>query len=451
MLDAKSCGRGGMTKITIIGGGSSTFTPQLMRLFIKSEVLSGSTITLMDIDEHRLKVMESLSKQVVRKENADLRIETTTNQRESLVDADFVITAIAVGGNDAWEVDIELPAKYGVYMPIGDSVGPGGMMRAFRHIPVLVSVGKDLEEVSPDAFVFNYTNPVTANTMAMRRHTKVKTFGLCSCSSIPRNAGYLGRILGVDGERLAIPMPAGGINHCAAILEMRFKDGTDLLPIAKERIKNPIQKWALENYGILPYCWTHWTEFFPSFCKLEEKYDGRLQGLKMKYGMHVHDMTRENERVKNWERLVEKMALGKGEEVSLDVLPKGEAIEVVEIIEAILENRNEIHVVNVPNRGAISNLPEDAIVEVSCVVGRYGIQPIHVGELPEPIAATLTNHIATQKLTVEAAVMGNRDAAYRAFLQDPQVSSKLTLEETERLLDDMLSAHAKYLPTFFKK
>ena len=107
-----------MTKITIIGGGSSTFTPLLMRLFIESEVLSGSTITLMDINEHRLKVMESLSKHLIKKEKADLRIEATTNQRESLVDADFVITAIAVGGNDAWEVDIELPAKYGIYMPV---------------------------------------------------------------------------------------------------------------------------------------------------------------------------------------------------------------------------------------------------------------------------------------------------------------------------------------------
>jgi len=439
-----------MTKITIIGGGSSTFTPQLMRLFIKSEVLRGSTITLMDINEHRLKIMEKLSKRLVKKENADLQIETTTNQRESLVDADFVITAIAVGGNDAWETDIELPAKYGIYMPVGDSVGPGGIMRAFRHIPVLVSVGKDLEEVSPDALVFNYTNPVTANTMAMRKYTKIKSFGLCTCSSIPRNARYLSRILGVDCEELALPMPAGGINHCAAILEMRFKDGTDALPVAKKRIENPVQKWALENYGVLPYCWTHWTEFFPALCKLEEEYTGRLQGLKMKYDMHVHDMTRENERIKKWKNLVEKIALGE-EEASLHVLPHGESIEVVQIIEAILENRNEIHVVNIPNNGAISNLPEDAVVEVSCIIGRYGIQPIHVGKLPDPIAATLTNHIETQKLTVEAAVMGDRDTAYMAFLQDPQVSSKLTLEETEELLNDMLNAHAEYLPTFFKK
>lgn len=420
-----------------------------MRLLVESEVLSGSTITLMDIDEHRLNVMGNLSRRIVEREKSDLKVETTTNQRESLVDADFVITTIAVGGNDAWEADIEIPARYGVYLPVGDSVGPGGIMRALRHIPVLLGVARDLEEVSPDAFVFNYTNPVTANTMAMRMYTRIKSFGLCTCSSIPRNPEYLGGILNIDPEELAVPAPAGGINHCAAILELRFKDGSDALPLAKERVRNPIQKWILENYGILPYCWSHWVEFFPSLCRLEEEYKGRLQGLKMRYGIHVHDMRRENERFKKWEALIREIAEGK--EISLEAIPREESIEVVQIIEAILEGRNEVHVVNLPNRGAVSNLPDDAIVEVSCVVGRYGIHPIHVGRLPEPIAATLANHIATQKLTVEAAVTGDRSIAYKAFLQDPQVSSKLTPEETEKMLNEMLNVHARYLPSFFEE
>ncbi|MEM2514066.1 MAG: hypothetical protein QXT06_02070 [Candidatus Bathyarchaeia archaeon] len=439
-----------MVKITIIGGGSSTFTPQLMRLFVSSTVLSGSTITLMDINEHRLKVMERLSKKIIEKTGADLKVETTMDQKESLVDADFVITSIGVGGNEAWGLDIEIPAKYGIYMPVGDTVGPGGIMRAFRHIPVLISVGKNLEEVSPKAIVFNYTNPVTANTMAMRKYTKIKAYGLCTCSSIPRNRKYLGGSLGIDPNDLALPALAGGINHCAAILELKFKDGRDAFPVVKDKIRNPVISWVLENYGIFPYCWTHWLEFFPQLCRLEEEYKGRLQGLKMKYNVHVHDMIREEERVKKWEALTEKVSAGL-EELSLDALPSGEAIEVVQIIEAILENRNEIFVVNTLNNGAISNLPNDSVVEVSCVVGRYGIKPIQVGKLPEPIAATLTNHIEAQKLTVDAAVTGDRDIAYKAFLQDPQIAAKLTIEETKRLLDEMLSAHAKYLPQFFEK
>ncbi|MFQ6095417.1 MAG: hypothetical protein ACE5NN_04675 [Candidatus Bathyarchaeia archaeon] len=437
-----------MAKITIIGGGSSTFTPQLMRLFLESSVLRGSTIALMDIDPHRLEVMTALSKRLIEKERADLKIESTTDQRESLVDADFVITAISVGGFDAWEKDIEIPAKYGVYMPIADSIGPGGMMRAFRHIPVLVGVCKDLEEVSPDAWVFNYTNPVTANTMAMNRQSRIRTVGLCTCSSIPRNGKYLGNLLGVKPEDLLLPAPAGGLNHCAAILDLRFKGGKDAFPLLKERVKNPIQRWGLENYGILPYCWSHWTEFFPSLCRLDEEYTGRLQGLKMKYGIRVHSMEHERARAEKWERLAEEMSQGGGREVSLESLPKAEAVEVVEIIEAILENRKEIHVVNVLNRGAIENLQEDAIVEVSCVIGGYGIQPIHVGKLPDPLAATLSNHVMVQELTVEAALTGDRYVAYKAFLQDPQISSRLTPEETERMLNDLLNAHSQYLQVF---
>ena len=438
-----------MAKITIIGGGSSTFTPQLLRLFLESNTLSGSIIALMDIDSHRLKVMSTLSERLVEKERADLKIESTTDQRESLVDADFVITAISVGGFDAWEKDIEIPAKYGVYMPIADSVGPGGMMRAFRHIPVLVSVCRNLEDVSPDAWVFNYSNPATANTMAMNRQSKIRTVGLCTCSSIPRNAKYLSNLIGVRSEDLLLPAPAAGLNHCAAILDLRFKDGKDAFSLLKERVKNPIEKWGLENYGILPYCWSHWTEFFPSLCRLEDEYAGRLQGLKMKYGIRVHSMEHERARAKKWEMLAEEMSNRKRAEVSLGSLPEAEAVEVVGIIEAILENRNEVHVVNVLNDGAIGNLPDDAIVEVSCVVGGYGIQPIHVGKLPDPIASILSNHVTVQELTVDAALTGDRNMAYKALLQDPQVSSTLTREKTEKMLDDLLNAHAEYLSSFF--
>lgn len=434
-------------KITIIGGGSSTFTPQLMQLFMRSEVLQGSTITLMDIDAHRLETMDTLCKQLVEKEGSSLAVESMTDRRESLKGADFVISAISVGGSDAWEKDIEIPARYGIYMPIADSIGPGGMMRAFRHIPPLVAMCKDLEEVAPSAWVFNYTNPATANCIAMRRESTVEVVSLCTCSVIPRSAEYLAGWAGVEPEDLVVPAPTGGLNHCAAILELRLKDGRDALPMIKERVTQPVIKWGLETYGVLPYCWSHWTEFYPALCRLEEEYRGRLQGLKMKHGAIVHDMDRERARARRWEQVVERLARGE-EEISTDVLPKDESVQVVEIMEALVENRNEVHVVNVPNEGAIENLPPEAIVEVSALVGSYGVKPIHVGNLPDFLAATLRNHIAVQELTVEAALSGDSRVALRAFLQDPQIASVLTPEETERLLDEMLEAHAGYLPQF---
>ena len=437
-------------KVTIIGGGSSTFTPQLMRLFIGSEVLQDSTICLMDVDEHRLDVMARLSKRLVEKTGASLKVEATTDRRESLTDADFVITAIAVGGVDAWEKDIEIPAKYGIYMPVCDSIGPGGIMRAFRHIPVLVEMAKELEEVSPKAWVFNYTNPVTANCMAMIKNSNVNVVGLCTCSSIPANPGYLARWVGVDPSEVITPAPAAGLNHCAAILRLRLRDGRDAFPLIKKNVSNPVIRLFLDEYNVLPYCWTHWTEFFPFLCKLEEEYKGRLQGLRMNFGIRVHDMKERVKRFAEWERIVRDMAAGV-RDISLDVLPSGEAVLVVDIIEALVENRNEVYVVNTLNRGAIDNLPYDAVVEVSSIVGGYGVTPLHVGKLPGPLAAVLSNHVEAQKLTVEAALTGDKDIAFQALLQDPQVAAKLKPDQVKMLLEELLNAHADYLPRFFKK
>ena len=443
-------------KITVIGGGSSTFTPQLMRLFIESQVLRGSTITLMDVDAHRLETMDRLCKQLVQWEGAHLTVNSTTDRRESLTGTDFVVAAISVGGMDAWEKDIEIPARYGIYMPIADTVGPGGIMRAFRHIPPLVAMCQDLEEVAPKAWVFNYTNPATANCIAMRRASAIQVVSLCTGATVPRDAKFLADWAGVEPEEICCPAPAGGLNHCAAILELRLKDGRDAFPLVKERIIHPVLKWGLENYGILLYSWVHWTEFYPALCRLEAEYRGRLQGLWMKYGLPVHDVEHERARVRQWEQLVEQSwppvcggsGGGDGERVSLAELPADEPVQVVELVEALVENRNEIHVVNLPNRGAIENLPYDAIVEVSCLVGGYGIRPVHVGPLPEPVAATLRQHITAQELTVKAALTGDRHVALQAFLQDPQIAARLTPEETAALLDELLEAHADYLPQF---
>jgi alpha-galactosidase len=441
-------------KITLIGGGSATFTPQLMRLFAGSEILRGSTIVLMDVDAYRLQVMDTLAKLIVSRAGADLKVESTTDQHEALVGADFVITSIAVGGPDAYEPDIEIPARYGIYMHVCDSVGPGGIMRALRHIPVLVSVCQGLDKVSPHAVVVNYANPLSVNTLAMQRFASVQTLGLCTCSTIPTRADYIADVTGLNAEDLVVPATAAGLNHCAAITELRFKDGRDALPMARERATEPVTKWGLATFGVIPYCWSHWTEFFPFLCRLEEEYRGRLQGLKMQYNMHVFDMEDPNcpgarARAARWAKLAEELAQGKDAEgITLDTLPQDEGVQVLQIMESLIENRNEVHIVNVTNQGAVGNLPADAIVEVPAVIGAYGIKPVHVGNLPDPLAAILRTWISVQDLIVEAALNGDRKTALRAFQQDPQVAAKLTPQETERLLDEMLRVHASYLPRF---
>ena len=438
-----------MAKITIIGGGSSTFVPQLMRLFIESDVLRGSTVTLMDIDANRLETMYRLCTLLVEREGSDLAIERTMQRRESLAGADFCITAISVGGMDAWEQDIEIPARYGVHMTIGDSVGPGGIMRALRHIPVLADVASDVAEVAPHAWILNYTNPVSSIVTALRQHRpEVKTIGLCSCPSIARNARYLSDWAGVDPAQLVLPAPVGGINHCAFMLDLRLSDGRSAFPLILERTELPVVRWALSTYGVLPYCWSHVTEFFPAMSRLAEPYRGKLQGLEMLYGLHVHDMEHERARVAKWERLVARWSEARGEPVSLSVLPSAEAIEVVDVIESLLTSRPALFGLNLPNHGAIENLPHDAIVEVTSLVDGYGVRPVNVGVLPEPLSARLQSHIAVQQLTAEAGLHGDEQAARQAFAHDPQAQARLSLDEIERLRRELFVAHRPYLPQF---
>ncbi len=434
-------------KIVIIGGGSSIFTPQIISLCAASRVLQGSHITLMDIDQERLALMEALSQRLLEAAGADLEIEVTIDRRTAVEGADFIITAISVGGFAAWEKDLEIPAKYGIYQPIGDSTGPGGIMRAFRHIPPLVELCKEVAAYSPRALVFNYTNPVPTLCRAMRQQSNASVIGICTNAVDVNDPAFIADFVGIPPEELCLPPLAAGINHCAAIVSLRCRDGRDAIEQVRRTCDHPVIRWVLDSYGVLPYAWPHWMEFFPSMCRLETAYNGRLQGLCMSYGHPVHDMAVEGRRVGEWETLLRKWLHGEAT-VSSDAIPVYERVQVIEVIEAIATHKSELHILNVPNEGAIDNLPRDAIVEVSSLVNAYGVLPLHVGALPESLAAHLRLHIDVQKATVEAGLSGDRCLALQAFLLDPFVSSKLTIDEAERLMNEMLAAHADYLPQF---
>ena len=434
-------------KISLIGAGSSIFTPQVISLCLQSKALQGSTISLMDINPQRLELMATLAKKLVEKTGSDLKIESTTERVQSLTKADFVITTISVGGNAAWEQDLEIPGKYGIYGPYNDSIGPGGMMRAFRHVLPMVQMCKELETVSPNAWVLNYTNPATALCWVMLRQSKIKVASLCTNTTPLRDAKFISSWVGVKPDEVVVPPPAAGINHCAGLLEIRLKDGRDAFQLIRQRIRHPIIRWALDTYGILPYAWPHWMEFIPSLCKLQVEYKGRIQGLPLGYGIPVVDVQHDVARVRQWEELVAQWVRGEGE-VSIEAIPKTQPVQVVEVIEAMVEDRKEVHVVNVLNHGAIDNLPSDAVVEVSALVSGQGIQPIHVGPMPKALAAFLSLHLAVEELTFEAGLTGDRRLALQAFELDPFISAKLTPPETSRLLDEMLTAHAAYLPQF---
>jgi alpha-galactosidase len=443
-----------MPKVTIIGGGSSSFVPVLLRRMMHSASLSDAEVSLMDVDEGRLSVMQALADRLIDGERSALRVTSTTDQRESLVGADYVIAAISVGGMDAWADDLEIPGRYGIVMHVGDSVGPGGILRALRNAPVLADVARNVAEVaSPGAWVFNYTNPAPIEALAMRAAAPdVRSYALCSCTGHPSSREWLAEQAGVDPEAIAMPPVVAGINHCASVQELRLVDGTDALPLVRERATNPVVRWVLDRYGVLPYCWSHWTEFFPQMQRLEREYSGTAQGVEMRYGIRTHDMAYERARVADLERLAGEWTAEGAPAITLADLPEGDedwGIEVIDLIDALEGNGALTRVVNAPNEAAIPNLPPEAIVEVNCRVDAYGIRPIETGPLTEPLAAHLRRYYDFQRQVVRAALSGDREEALHAFVLDPNTASKLDLDQTKALMDEMLEANRRHLPLFF--
>ncbi len=398
--------------------------------------------------------MDALANKLIESEQSPLTVRSTLDQREALTDADFVIAAISVGGMDAWANDLEIPGRYGLVMHVGDSIGPGGILRALRNAPVLASVARDVADLAPDAYVFNYTNPAPTETMAMRTVPGVNAFGLCSCTQYPGNPTWLAEQVGVSAAEIAMPPVVAGINHCASVIQLRLSRGRDGLMLAREHATEPVTKWALETYGVLPYCWRHWIEHFPQMQWLEEPYAGTAQAVKMRYGITTHSIAHERSRVEALEQLARKWTAHDAGPLKLADLPHGEedeGIEVVDIMEAIVENRPSTHVVNTVNGGAIPNLPAEAIVEVNSSVSAYGIRAVEAGPLPEPLAAHIRHYVALERQMVKAALTGDRQAALQAFLLDPTTQARLDLDQTKALLNEMLEANAPHLPLFFEQ
>lgn len=437
-------------KITMIGGGSSSFVPPLLRHLLRSEVMRGTTLTLMSPTASRLRVMEDLAHKVSGGEHR-LKVRSTHNQREALVGADFVIVAIAVGGNDAWESDIEIPGRYGIFMPVADSVGPGGIMRALRNAPVLATVARDVAEVAPGAWIFNYTNPATICALTMQTVPEVRSLSLCSCTAMPADAAWLAAQAGVNPDEILMPATVAGLNHCAGVTELRLTDGRDALPLVRERATEPVIRWVLDTYGLLPYCWLHWTEFFPQMQRLTEPYRGRAQGLAMRYGTRIHDLQEDRERVTQWGELAKCWTAPGAGPVTLEDLPWSEeedGIVVVDMIESIVEDRGDVHLINTVNGATIPNLPADAVVEMAARMSADGVRPLPSRALPEAYAAHLRDYVALQQMTVRAALSGSRRDALHAFLLDPVIRSRLDLDQTQALLNEMLEANVRHLPRF---
>lgn len=423
-------------KIVLIGAGSMTFTPGLMGDFLQCAELTGSTLVLHDVDRERLEVMSRLGARMLDFCGADADIVSCEDRRKALDGADFVISTFAVGGVEAWRRDVEIPLKYGICQTVGDSVGPGGFSRALRHAPVMRDICLDMATQCPDAWLLNYANPMSCNCIVARECGHRRTIGLCH--GIYGTVRTLADFLQLAADELNAE--AAGINHLTWILDLR-RGAEDVYPALRSRIAQadsvpfPVSARLLEIYGYFPSPGDrHVAEFYPFF--LSAKAD-----MGARWGLSAWDADAARAgRGERWKRLV---AQANGDE-PIEALPmSGE--RAMDIICAMVLNKQERHVVNVPNRGAIEGLPDDAIVEVTALVGADGVRGVRANALPSGIVRTLLARTAQQELTAEAALTGERGLALQALLSDPLVDD---IDAAETLLDMLLTAHSQHLPQF---
>lgn len=436
-----------MTKITFLGAGSTVFAKNVLGDCMLTESLRDSHIALYDIDEKRLKESELMLKNINDNCNdSKATIVAYTDRKDALRDATYVVNAIQVGGYDPCTItDFEIPKKYGLRQTIADTLGIGGIFRALRTIPVMLDFAKDMEEVCPDAWFLNYTNPMGMLTLAMQKATKVKTVGLCH--SVQCCASHLLKGLNEAGYDLPtedIQWKIAGINHMAWLLELTHK-GEDLYPrireIAKEvdiKHEDMVRFEIMKRFGYyVTESSEHNAEYMPYFIK--DKYPEIIEDLNIPLDEYPRRCVNQ---IEKWESMRDEL-------VNDTSLTHERTHEYASYIMEAMETGHPYTIGgNVLNTGLITNLPEECCVEVPCVVDRTGITPCYVGALPEQLAALNRTNINVQLLTVEAALTGKKEHIYHAAMLDPHTSAELSMDDIIALCDELIEAHGDWLPEF---
>ena len=437
-------------KITFMGAGSTIFSRNVIGDCLCSEELRNSVFALYDIDATRLEesrvIIEALNETMggYGKIECYLGVE---NRKDALRGADFVVNAIQVGLYDPCTIiDFEVPKKYGLRQTIGDTLGIGGIMRALRTIPVLRDFAEDMAQVCPNALFLNYTNPMAMLTGYMQRYTDISTIGLCHsvqvCSKDLLNS--LGMEDKLEGRKELI----AGINHMAWLLDIREKNGVDLYPEIKSKIdalinspdcKDKVRLEYIKNFGY--YCTEsseHNAEYNMFYIK--SKYPELID----KYNIPLDEYPRRCiNQIEGWKKEYEELK-------QCGVKKHTRSIEYAShIMESIVTGNPYEIGGNVLNKGhLITNLPENACVEVPCLVNGKGIHPCYVGEIPVQCAAMNMTNINVQLLTIEAAVTGKKDHIYQAAMLDPLTASELDIDTIKKMVDDLITAHGDYLPKY---
>ena len=427
-----------MAKISLIGAGSVVFARRLLQDIVCVPELSDSVISLMDTDVERLDLMGKFAQKLVRDTETNIKVEMTPDRRQSLSESDYVLTTIRVG--DSYERDIGIPLKYGVDQSVGDTVGPGGVFKALRTVPMLLEICEDIEDVAPNATLLNYTNPMAISCWAISEATDVATIGLCH--SVQHTTADLAEYIGASKER--VKAWVAGINHLAWFLRFEL-DGQDAYPQLFEAMDNPeifsrdtVRFEIMRQFGFFVTESTrHMSEYTPYFRTSEStinafKLDQIPAGLKRR-------TTRVDD---HYAQL--------SEDVYTERILTAQSSDeyACRIIEAMESDRPTVINGNVPNVGLIDNLIDRSSVEVPILIDKLGFHPMVVGELPGQLAALSRSNQAVQQMATQSILDGDREAAFHAVALDPLTSAVLSLGDIRRMFDDMWYAHGDELASY---
>ena len=451
-------------KLVLIGAGSTVFTQRLVADVILSGEIDRWELALVDIDPVALDAVDRIVRKMLALKGVNFPILSTTDRRKALPGAHFVVTTIAVGGRRGWEIDVQVPRKHKIYQPVGDTMMPGGISRAMRMIPQMVAIAEDVKALCPEAYFFNYSNPMTAVCRAIRLKTGVPVIGLCHGVHYVENV--LARFLGQDEG--SITSFGVGLNHLTFLTDIRC-NGQDAMPLLKAKVdeQRPLLQqelrdktdwpnsvtgraprysddpfaWSIfERYGVFPVAIDrHITEFYPERFP-HGQYYGRTLGV---------DAFSIDGRIALGDTWFDEMlAVAR----STDPLPEsyfenvpGESEQLVAIMQSLLLDRRHVFSVNMPNNGAVPGLPADAVLEMPAAAGGAGFMPLQSRALPPALTAKLLSKIAAIEVTVEAALSGSFDLFVEALLTDGSVSAP---DAAAALARDLIEAHKAHLPQF---
>jgi alpha-galactosidase/6-phospho-beta-glucosidase family protein len=433
-----------------VGGGSYQWGPKIILDVALNEALRGGRLILHDINGEALDEMYEWGRKALDRSKGYLKLEKTQRLEEALRGADFVVLSISTGGLDATALDLEIPARYGVIQTVGDTVGPGGLFRSPQNIPVVLEIARTMEEYCPHAVLLNLTNPLTVLTRAVTKATSVKAVGLCD--ELFSTLGMLSRMFDVPEE--AINVGVAGVNHFIWITDISVH-GRSVTGEAFRRISggeareislsdadgdsDPFTNtWGFRTelcrlYGYLPAAGDrHVCEFLPGYLRDAEE--------RQRFDLRVTTVDVRRKRLAADRESVRRMVRGD------EPIPSGRSREEIsDIMAAMWTGEDSVNIVNLPNAGQVRDVPLGAVVETYGALNGVGASGIVFGELPPPVAALVHPHVFNQEAIVQAALTGDENLAFRAFLNDTLVGSG---PDERRMFEEMVEVQREYLPQF---